>query len=146
MSMYYSRQKLISSKVLSKTEFESWRKKGNELAVDALKNSDKLSWQELESKLLLSLNYYDQTPGLDLIYCKTLLTTQRSGGQQSKNMVEMNDYLMAQIKKTFLNQVLKLEGRQLRRDDDLWLRNVQQYFDEIYRVSKNKAVCYRALI
>ena len=86
-----------SVKIMGHAEFEHWRKKGNELAVDALKNSDKLSWQELESKLLLSLNYYDQTPGLDLIYCKTLLSPQqlRSGGSPSKTMVEMNDYLMA---------------------------------------------------
>ena len=75
---------------MSKVIFEESRKIGNQLAVDALKNSEKMSWNDLERKLTLSLSYYDNTPGLDLIYQKTVLDTQINISEMS--VIEMNDY------------------------------------------------------
>ena len=50
------------------SEFEHWKKLGNEMAVSALSNSDKLSWYQLEQKLKTALEYYDKTPSFDYLY------------------------------------------------------------------------------
>lgn len=41
---------------------------GNELAVEALQNTDKLEWHELEIKLKKALYFYDKTPTFGLLY------------------------------------------------------------------------------
>ena len=50
-----SPQKLKDVKIMGHAEFDYWRKKGNELAVEALKNSESLPWTEFQHKLLLAL-------------------------------------------------------------------------------------------
>lgn len=54
--------------IMSQQEFEFWRQKGNEQAVEALQNSDKLSWPEFKGKLTSALKNYNRTPGLAMIY------------------------------------------------------------------------------
>ena len=49
-------------------EFDYWKRKANAMAVDALKNSDSIPWPEFKALLEKALQYYERTPGLDLLY------------------------------------------------------------------------------
>ena len=53
---------------MGQAEFDYWRKKGNELAVEALKNSENMPWPEFKSTLTKALEYYAKTPSLKLLY------------------------------------------------------------------------------
>ena len=56
------------SSVMRQSEFEHWKQLGNDLAVEALQNSDTLSWWELERKLRKALFYYNKTPSFQILY------------------------------------------------------------------------------
>lgn len=55
-------------KIMGHAEFDYWRKKGNDFAVEALKNSERLPWAEFQHKLTLALQHYARTPSLKLLY------------------------------------------------------------------------------
>ena len=61
-------RKLKDVTIMGHAEFDYWRKKGNDLAVEALKNSERLPWPEFQQKLTLALQYYARTPSLKLLY------------------------------------------------------------------------------
>ena len=67
----------------------------------------------------------------------------------NKMHIELNDYLMAQLKKFFISRVTRIDLMGPARKGEEYAKTIshlQTYLDEVYRVSKNKAVCYRALI
>jgi hypothetical protein len=101
------------------SEFEHWKRQGNEMAVSALQNSDSLSWFQLEQKLKNALEYYNKTPSFELLYTH-------------------EDKLQHDALERYKLHILNV-------------MNAQSYYgfnylEEILRVSKNKAVCLRALI
>lgn len=57
-----------SIKMMGHAEFDYWRKQGNELAVEALKNSESLPWPEFQTKLTKALEHYARTPSLRWLY------------------------------------------------------------------------------
>ena len=50
------------------SEFEHWKKLGNDMAVSALMNSEQLSWFKLEQKLTRAIEFYSKTPDFSLLY------------------------------------------------------------------------------
>ena len=89
------------------------------MAVAALQNSDSLSWFQLEQKLKNALEYYNKTPSFELLYT---------------HEDKLQHDALERYKLNILN-----------------VMNAQSYYgfnylEEILRVSKNKAVCLRALI
>ena len=112
---------------MSQAEFEYLRQKGNELAVDALQNSDKLTWPEFKAKLLSSLKFYDKTPGLSMIYTNECVGNQGLNDSQQHYTSEQRMVLLAKLNSQSNDSAFN-------------------YLEEILRVSKNKSVCYRALI
>lgn len=105
-------------------EFDSWRRKGNELAVESLKNSETMSWSQFQSNLAQALQYYDRTPGLGLLY-----------DDLPSDTVEQQDQaevIKLQILKIFTQSRIGRDG--------------PTYIEEILRIQKNRTVIFRALI
>jgi len=53
---------------MRQSEFEHWKMLGNEMAVDALSNSDSLPWVDLEEKLRQAMFLYNKTPSFKSLY------------------------------------------------------------------------------
>ena len=60
--------KAAQFKIMGQREFDYWKRKANAMAVEALKNSDSIPWPEFKSKLLKALQYYEHTPGFNLLF------------------------------------------------------------------------------
>lgn len=116
-------------KMINREEFEFWRQKGNEQAVEALQNSDKLTWAQFKQKLQTALSHYQKTPSLSIIYSNVTI-----GQQQSTNSIQKYSFESRMALLTKLNNQNQSQGPSF------------NYLEEILRVSKNKSVCYRALI
>ena len=95
------------------------------MAVSALMNSESLTWFRLEQKLTKALEYYNKTPDFRMLYNVSSMQNQHQQINHSYDK-QQNDRIVQ-------------------------IMNNQSYYgfnypEEILRVSKNKAVCYRALI
>lgn len=61
-------QEEIQNTIQHQSDFEHWKMLANEMAVDAMTNSDKLAWRDMELKLVKANSFYDKTLGFKFIY------------------------------------------------------------------------------
>lgn len=122
---------------MGQNEFDYWKRKANAMAVEALKNSDSIAWPEFKSKLLKALQYYERTPGFNLLYRdssiseKGILVSQDNGYKLQKIDEEKKQQIL-QMFKTMKFGAKDSQG--------------PLYIDEIFRIQKSKGVIVRALI
>ena len=70
---------------MDQSEFDYYKRKANAIAVDALKNSDAIPWDEFKALLEKALQYYERTPGLDLLYREQTHSTEEGGPTTNDN-------------------------------------------------------------
>lgn len=125
-------------RIMGSDEFDFYKRKANAMAVNALKNSDTIPWQNFKEQLEKALLYYERTPGLELLYREVSNST-KDEGQTNDNIAypfkDVNEDKKLYILKMFTT--MKLASK----DGDGPL-----YIEEIIRIQKSKCVILRALI